>query len=427
MKRFRFLLRGLSALLCVAFLAACSGQSGPSTQELRQRLADRIQPVWKVDSFTIEATENQGTNVEPRYRSRFRADVSTVEATYVGVGRFGTADILRQVRPAGDRATVHGFTASRLVEGAWRIEIEVQGDPLSRSGRLRSAFPGRTVIENSAELKAMQEERAKRVAFAQEHWKKLLARGEFRGASSNGRQRWPFVVDKIAFVGPSGFTAEIAFSSLDAVHAVRGTISGEQLVFRNPRAIRRGNASLNCEYTIGMKGEAGGFGVYRCGGFSTPGTVEIAFDPVETIAKRNAERAAALDALRKAVTGTWVSEAPLRNARGEAQGSGPNRIFYRIAIPAGAEAGGEARVTVFTRPETDNRVEIAAKFELTDGEIRWSDGEITLMRDARGNTPWVWSTSNAQWAGKLVDGKLHIAMQGGSRMGQGWTAVLTRE
>jgi hypothetical protein len=412
-------------VLLSVLLVACGDHAGPPAQELRQQVANHIQPIWRVDSFTIEASENEGSNVEPRYRSRFRADVSTVDATYESVGRFANADVLRQVRPAGYRETIHGFTSARLVEGSWRVQVDIQSGRHGGSGRLRSAFPGRTVIENSPELRAMQEEWSALVATAERHWTGLLRRGEFRGASTDGRQTWPFVVDQIAFDGRLGFTGRITFPSLDAVHAVRGSIVGQQLVFRNIRAIQRGNATLNCEYTIDVRGEAAGFGIYRCS--SAVGTVRIAFDPAEVIVARTAERNAAFEAFRNALAGTWTSDSPLRNARGDAMGSGDNRIHYQIVIPAGTERSGQARVSLFTRPETGNRVEIMAPFEVTDSEMRWSDGDVTLMRDARGNTPWVWSTNNARWAGRLVDGRLHIAMQEGSRMGGGWTAVLSRQ
>jgi hypothetical protein len=406
-------------------LLACGDQPGPPAQELRQQVEHRVQPIWRVNSFTIEASENEGTNVEPRYRSRFRADVSTVEATYESVGHFANAEILRQVRPAGHRETIHGFTSARLVDGSWRVQVDIQGDRLAGVGRLRGAFPGRTVIENSPELRAMQEEWSARVAAAEAHWTGLLRRGEFRGASTDGRQTWPFVVDQIAFDSRLGFTGRIAFPSLGAVHAVRGSIVGQQLVFRNVRAIERGNATLNCEYSIDARGEAAGFGIYRCG--SAVGTVQIRFDPVDVITARAAQRNAAFEAFRSALTGSWTSDSPLRNARGDAMGAGENRIYYQIVIPAGTERSGQARVTLFTRPEIGNRVEVMAPFEVTDTEIRWSDGDVMLMRDARGGTPWVWSTSNARWAGRLVDGQLHISMREGSRMGGGWTAVLSRQ
>src|SRR4051794_25717940 len=56
-------------------LIGCEGKSGgPTSKELRNRLAVELPGYVRTSSFNVEASQNIGSEVEPVFKSRFKAE-----------------------------------------------------------------------------------------------------------------------------------------------------------------------------------------------------------------------------------------------------------------------------------------------------------------------------------------------------------------
>jgi hypothetical protein len=427
---------GILLALALVVVGPLQGQAqdAPTEVQVAEGLRFEIPAIWEVEALTIQATQNVGSIIDPDIRMRIRATARLQQETFGFVAQIDNVTVLAPVLPEGHLVELFGFASARLYRGEWEYSFDFQGSAFEGSGAPRSSFSGRTVLRDSEEHRAVIAEAEARqraaieaqqaaIAQATAQWRDLLQRGEFRGQSSDGRTVWPFEVVDVVLDANDRFTGQLTWTTLSSVQRINGIITDGVMIFQNVENIQRGEAILNCVYQLALEGDAMASGRYsRC----AQGNVRVTFETAEIINQRNSERSAALEALREAVTGTWISEEPLRNNNGYARGSGSNLIYYQIDIPAGAELRGQARVTVFTSPDISNRAHVLAPFSIVDSELHWTDGNIQLWSDARGSTPWVWSTTDVRWVGQLVDDKLHIAMQGSSHSGAGWTAVLSR-
>ena len=146
----------VAALLAFLSFASNSVAQEPNESDIGAAFSFQIPAVWTVESFTVEATQNVGTEVRPIYVSRFRSDVRLEQDTFSIVGRVGAHQILRPVLPAGHRLTIFGFAESVLEEGRYRHMYDLQGAALSGAGRTLAEIGGLTVLEGSEELAALQ-------------------------------------------------------------------------------------------------------------------------------------------------------------------------------------------------------------------------------------------------------------------------------
>jgi len=79
----------------------------------------------------------------------------------------------------------------------------------------------------------------------------LELKGKCTGFADEGSSHWPCVLEVKTFDATSGvFTGTIEWTSLDAKHAIEGKLEANKLVFSETKIIRRGNALLNCVYTL---------------------------------------------------------------------------------------------------------------------------------------------------------------------------------
>ncbi len=68
---------------------------------------------------------------------------------------------------------------------------------------------------------------------------------------------WPCLMEIKDFNDKTGeFKGQIEWTSLDAIHEIKGKLSEDKLVFTETKYIKRGNAILGCVYTFDLKEEA---------------------------------------------------------------------------------------------------------------------------------------------------------------------------
>lgn len=82
----------------------------------------------------------------------------------------------------------------------------------------------------------------------------LERKGKCTGFADEGEKHWPCVVEVKEFDAATGaFAGTVEWTSLAALHAIEGKLEADKLVFRETKIIRRGNAVLDCVYTLGAK------------------------------------------------------------------------------------------------------------------------------------------------------------------------------
>ena len=161
--------------------------------EIRARfalhVANSFGPLWRIENFSVEASERTGGNVSPTQRSRFKAVVVNTEPTYVrdgqidGVGAAKTATLLRVAMEKGTRISAYGIGKWSLApDGEWKGRFSTETEPRP-AGRGLSHFntpDGGVVIiigteEYEAHIALLEQEKAEQERREQEERLRLAA------------------------------------------------------------------------------------------------------------------------------------------------------------------------------------------------------------------------------------------------------------
>lgn len=79
------------------------------------------------------------------------------------------------------------------------------------------------------------------------------------GVASEGESVWPCILQiTAAAAGTNTFRGTIEWTNLNALHAIEGQLETNQLVFRETKIIRRGNAIIGAVYTFPLAGTTDG-------------------------------------------------------------------------------------------------------------------------------------------------------------------------
>lgn len=132
---------------------ACSTERRPASSEIEQTLTSTLPAFARVSSFSVEAMQNMGTQVEPVWHSRFRATITVTVATFVADGYDPGIVFVRAVKPPGATTELFGKSVSTLYGGEWRTQLDLEGQPIHTLGQPESAFGPQTMI-----LRGSQEE-----------------------------------------------------------------------------------------------------------------------------------------------------------------------------------------------------------------------------------------------------------------------------
>ena len=135
-------------------MVACSGENKPTTNELKTTLTQNIPGHCKLNSFSVEASQNFGNKVEPVYGSRFKASIIAATDLYKKDKSNNEVVFVRLVTQKGKQTEIFGKITSKLYQGAWRHNIDIDGDPIHNLGLpLNQISAARVIIRGSDEEK----------------------------------------------------------------------------------------------------------------------------------------------------------------------------------------------------------------------------------------------------------------------------------
>jgi hypothetical protein len=149
-------------MLATVVMLSCSSGGGPSEAELRESVVKLLPPFLEVQDFKVEATENEGDNADPLYKSDVRAELRYTTDVYTVAERDGDVVILEMKAKQGDTAEAFGMTESTLDGNTWRISTKLKGIVLDQLGQPLDAYAdqARTVIvAGTDEERAYREEK----------------------------------------------------------------------------------------------------------------------------------------------------------------------------------------------------------------------------------------------------------------------------
>ena len=234
------------ALPLLLALAGCGGGDGPSDRELRADLATQLPAFLEPASLDLEARQSTGTETEPAWASRFRAQLKLREDTYREVHREGDVLFVRRVAASGDERLVSGKALASLTGGSWTSSLTLDADPSGELGQPLSSFDApRVIVVGSEEERAYQAERRSA----------LFTTGAFSGtATGNGGSEFPI---EIRFTGFDPRTlrvqGEVKWPTLaGATKRIEGTLDGRSVTARETAWVVRGDgtALFGLEYRI---------------------------------------------------------------------------------------------------------------------------------------------------------------------------------
>jgi len=154
-KRRRILASISIATVWAVLLTGCGGENKPGESELRGALVAALPEHLKVTDFNVEAMQNEGNEVEPRFIARFNASAEVTDALYERDGRGRDPVFLKKTGETGDVTELFGKSMSVLYQGKWEHDVRIDGNTLRELGQPRSAFAGaNTIVRGSDEEKA---------------------------------------------------------------------------------------------------------------------------------------------------------------------------------------------------------------------------------------------------------------------------------
>jgi hypothetical protein len=187
----------VSIILLCMLSYGCAKDPQPSTAEVEAAVTARLPSFVRLSNFSIDASQNEGTKVEPHWHSRFRANATLLFDTFYRDGsEDGVDNRVTFVRPAkknGDVIELFGKSQSRLYAGTWRTQVEIEGLSADVFGLPASAMGAGVIVRGSKEEAAFREEMTRQVARAaaareQAAKEELLARERVKQEAENKRQ-----------------------------------------------------------------------------------------------------------------------------------------------------------------------------------------------------------------------------------------------
>lgn len=143
---------------------------GPPPEEIEARFQLVVPGYWSLSDFTLVASADYGTAVEPVIKHRFIAQVQLREDTFTVEAEGGFVAWITPVAEAGNTWPVYGIATSILHAGTWQTEFELENQPMANKGQPRGFFEGRVIARGSeeeerhlAELAAKRQAEAERV------------------------------------------------------------------------------------------------------------------------------------------------------------------------------------------------------------------------------------------------------------------------
>lgn len=284
----------LLILVVISLLSSCRRDqfaTGPGETELEAKLTTDLPGFLRITSFKVEAAENIGDKVEPVFKSRFRATLTLQSDTFLEASREPGAIIVVPHLKASTTRELYGKAVARLKAGAWQVAFSFDNNPIPDLGKPKDFFSGGEVIERGSqqestylERRAKAQEQVTQEAVAaekvgSERLRALLTSSLSRflsGDSRSGNEVWPMRLRLGSFDKSTGHVVgQVDWPSLNASHKIVGDVVGNTFVFKETEFIKRGNAILNCVYTLTASSPSTLDGTYACG---KPGVTHLALE-----------------------------------------------------------------------------------------------------------------------------------------------------
>ncbi|AKS41375.1 hypothetical protein [Wenzhouxiangella marina] len=175
----RSLIQSALLLAATSLLLACGGSPGPDADELEAELVARVLPAsWQIESLSISAAENTGSEVEPIITTRFELELELQQDLYEPAfssqplesegGRtarhIAGRRVIEKVRSEGDEEIVFGLARSVRRGEGWQTLFELESMPWRYAGEPLSGFGNDYVIAGS-------EQETELIAEVEEAWR----------------------------------------------------------------------------------------------------------------------------------------------------------------------------------------------------------------------------------------------------------------
>ena len=162
---------GLAVMLGVSLPAGA--QDMPGENEITPALALEVPIWWSIESVNIEASVNDGDEVDPHIRQRFTAVVKPLEDLFEHVDTVGPFKVMIQVRSSGEAQKLYGFALSTLQLGKWSTQIQL-GNSVEHLGAPQSFYEGPTVIAGTEGFEKSSET-MRLLGFLKTRWQDSLS------------------------------------------------------------------------------------------------------------------------------------------------------------------------------------------------------------------------------------------------------------
>jgi len=146
--------------LSLATLAVIGCQNstvdGPSSKSVKGKLVFELPEYIAVQNIEIHASENFGSEVDPRIRARFSADAKLSEPLYELVANYSNTDVIRIKAKKDTPLKISGKYSATLQGEAWRVNFEdLDAAPSPEGRKLSNWSVGSYVIAGTSEEKAL--------------------------------------------------------------------------------------------------------------------------------------------------------------------------------------------------------------------------------------------------------------------------------
>lgn len=140
------------------FLQGCF-ESKPSSSHFKEHINSELPESFMISDIDIEAQENSGDSVHPRWKSRFTVTYKTTEPFYVKTGSDSVATFIKESHPKGYEFTVP-FTSLSVLdsEGKWSSMLNAgASEEYNQLGEPASYWDGLVVREGNTSDKSAYE------------------------------------------------------------------------------------------------------------------------------------------------------------------------------------------------------------------------------------------------------------------------------
>lgn len=141
-------------LLAISVLAACSSIDEPTFDELKQYLTKQLPEYIRLDTFTIDASDNTGSKVDPLWNYRFRASIVSKEALFrpdanPDPRRYKGVTFVSTTTAKGEKKDIFGKIFCELYEGKWNCRTSLDGSPIDNLGKPLTHFSGLVIVKGT--------------------------------------------------------------------------------------------------------------------------------------------------------------------------------------------------------------------------------------------------------------------------------------